>query len=142
MPANRYYTSNAVATTLAASLPPVTPGTIGAIQVAAITGDPLSYPFTLLLDWGTASQEVVTVTQAATGTGPYTYANSVRGDDGTSAPAHTLGASVVHGVSARDFTDPQTHLGSASGVHGVTGPVAGLASPAFTGTPTAPTAAR
>jgi len=138
---NRYYTSDAVPTTLAASLLSVTPGATGSVQVASITGYPVSFPFTLLLDWGTSSQEVVTVTQAATGSGPYTYAACVRGDDGTLAPAHTAPmATVVHGVSARDFTDPQTHLGSSSGVHGVTGALAPLASPAFTGTPTAPTA--
>ena len=95
------------------------------MQVTNISGYPTSYPFTLLLDWGTTAQEVVTVTQAATGTGPYTYANCVRGDDGTTAPAHTAPtATVVHGVSARDFTDPQTHLGASSGVHGVAGALA------------------
>jgi hypothetical protein len=71
--------------------------------VASIQGYPTTFPFTLLLDWNTASAEVVTVTQAATGTGPYTFANSVRGDDGTAAVSHGVGATVNHGVSARDF---------------------------------------
>ena len=35
---------------------------------------------------------------------------------------------MVHGVSARDFTDPQTHLGSSTGVHGVGGALASAAS--------------
>ena len=74
MAPNRYYTSDAMPTTLAVSLSAVTSGTIGSVQVNSITGYPVSYPFTLLVDWGTSSQEVVTVTQAATGTGPYTYA--------------------------------------------------------------------
>ena len=84
----------------------------------------------------------MTVTQAATGaTGAFTYANCVRGDDGTAAPAHTVPeATVAHGVSARDYTEPQTHLAATTGVHGVTGALAGLSSPAFTSTPTAPTA--
>ena len=57
----------------------------------------------MLAEWNTANAEVITVTQAATGAGPYTYANCVRGDDGTSAPAHSMGVSITHGVSARDF---------------------------------------
>jgi len=138
---NRYYSSDATATTLAASLSSVTPGSSGTVEVTSISGYPVTYPFTLLLDWGTDLAEVATVTQAATGSGPYSYANCVRGDDGTQAPAHAApAATVVHGVSARDFAEPQAHLGSASGVHGVSGALAGLASPAFTGTPTAPTA--
>jgi hypothetical protein len=149
---NRFYTSDAQPTTLGASLASVTPGTTGTIELASITGYPTQYPFTLLLEWGTASQEVATVTQAATGTGPFTYANCVRGDDGSASPAHASGAAVVHGDSARDFAEPQAHLGASSGVHGVTGAVVGttdtqtltnksLTSPALTGAPTAPTAA-
>jgi len=46
--ANRYYTSDAVPTTLTASLSAVTAGTTGSVQVASITGYPVSYPFTLL----------------------------------------------------------------------------------------------
>ena len=114
MAPNRYYSSSAQPTTLAASLSPVSPGLTGqAVEVWSVTGMPVQYPFTLLLEWGTGSQEVVTVTQAATGTGPYTFANCTRGDDGTTAPAHALGAAVVHGVSARDFTDAQTALAAA-----------------------------
>ena len=134
MAPNRYYTVGAVATTLTASLSSVTPGATGNVQVASITGYPTLYPFTLLLDWGTTAQEVVTVTQAAAGTGPYTYGELCPRRRRHSAPAHTAPtATVVHGVSARDFTDPQTHLGSTSGVHGVAGALAPLNKPAFTG---------
>ena len=38
---------------------------------------------------------------------------TAQGDDGTTAAAHGLGAAVVHGVSARDFTDAQTALAAA-----------------------------
>lgn len=114
MAPNRYYSSNAQPTTLAASLPSVSSGTTGqAVEVQSVAGYPTQYPFTLLLEWGTASQEIVTVTQAATGVGPYTFANCTRGDDGTLAAAHTSGAAVVHGVSARDFSDAQTALAAA-----------------------------
>ena len=57
----------------------------------------------MLLEWGTVNQERVTLTQAATGGGPFTFANCVRGDDGTAAPAHGIGAAVYHGVTAVDY---------------------------------------
>ena len=99
-----FYTSNAVQTTLAASLGAVSAGSTGqTVQVASIAGWPAQFPAPMLLEWGTASQERVTLTQAATGTGPYTFANCIRGDDGTAAPAHNSGAGVWHGVTARDF---------------------------------------
>jgi Pectate lyase superfamily protein len=101
----RFYTSNAVQTTLAASLGSVAaPSTGQTVQLTSISGYPTQFPFTLLLEWGTVNQEVVTVTQAATGGGPFTYANCVRGDDGTTAPAHSSGAAVYHGVSQRDWS--------------------------------------
>jgi hypothetical protein len=108
---NRYYTSDATATTLAASLGAVTPGSTGqTVEVASITDWPTSYPFTTLIDWGNGSQEVATMTQAATGSGPYTFANCIRGDDGSLSPSHSNGATIVHGVSARDFNEPQEHI--------------------------------
>ncbi len=100
----RFYSSTAVQTTLAASLGAVSsPSTGQSVHVTSVSGFPTHYPFTMLLEWGTSNQEVVTVTQAATGSGPYVFANCVRGDDGTSAPAHSNGAAVYHGVSARDY---------------------------------------
>lgn len=137
MAPNRYYTSDALPTTLAASLSSVTPGASGSVELASITGYPTSYPFTLLLEWGTASQEVVTVTQAATGSGPYTFASCTRGDDGSASPAHASGAAVAHGVSARDFAEPQAHLGATSNVHGVSGSLATAFLPMPSGTPAA-----
>ena len=140
MAPNRYYSSNAVPTTPAVALSAVSSGSSGTVELTSITGYPTQYPFTIDVDLGTATPEVITVTQAATGSGPYVFANCVRGDDGTTAYAHTTSAVVTHGTSARDFQEPQNHLGSSSGVHGVSGALAGLASPAFTETPTAPTA--
>lgn len=104
----RFYTSNAVQTTLAASLGSVAaPSTGQTVQITSNSGYPTQFPFTMLLEWGTVNQEVVTVTQAATGTGPFTYANCIRGDDGTAAPAHSNGAAVYHGVSQRDWSQIQ-----------------------------------
>ncbi len=99
-----FYTSSAVQTTLAASLGAVSAGSTGqTVQVASIAGWPTQFPAPMLLEWGTVNQERVTLTQAATGGGPFTFANCIRGDDGTAAPAHGSGAAVYHGVTAVDF---------------------------------------
>lgn len=55
----------------------------------------MSYPYTLVLDEGTATEELVSVT-AAVGT----TLTVVRGVDGTSAASHSAGSSVRHAVSA------------------------------------------
>jgi hypothetical protein len=78
------------------------------LLVTSVTGFPARYPYTLLLDWGLDSQEVVTVTTAPTGNGPYRFSNVMRGQDGTPQVTHAPGAPVNHGVSARDFFQPQT----------------------------------
>lgn len=99
-----YYSSNAASATLSTSLASAASGSTGTLVVSSITGYPVNFPFTILVDWNTASAEVITVTQAATGTGPFTYSNVIRGDDGTAASAHTAPtATINHGVSARDF---------------------------------------
>jgi hypothetical protein len=41
----------------------------------------------------------------------------VRGRDGTSGVAHNSGATVKHGVSARDFDEPNAHVNTGSGAH-------------------------
>ena len=99
MAGQMFYASGAVQTTLAASLS----SSATSVELTSISGYPTQYPFTLLLEWGTSNQEVVTVTQAATGSGPYTFANCTRGQDGTTGVAHASGAQVNDGVSARDF---------------------------------------
>lgn len=93
-----FYTSDAVQTTLAAG---ITSGT--SIELTSITGWPTQFPCKLLLEWGTSNQEVVWLTQASTGTGPYTFANCLRGQDGTTSVSHSSGAQANHGVSAGDF---------------------------------------
>lgn len=111
----RYY-ANAPATTLAASC------TSGAttIQVIAVAGLPISYPYTLIVDRGMATEEAMSVTNASG-----TTLTVTRGIDGTTAFAHGLGASVVHGITAQDLREPNAHVNASSGVHGAAGAVVG-----------------
>lgn len=113
----RYYSSVAVPTTLSSGV--TDSGTTFAL--AASTGFPSSYPFTLLVDENTAYEEVVTVT-ASLGGNSFTV---TRGVDGTTAQAHSAGAAVRHGFSKRDLDEPNEHINSSAAVHGVAGSVVG-----------------
>jgi hypothetical protein len=116
MPVNRYYSSVAIDTTLTGGVN----SSATSITVASTSGFPASYPYTLALDYDTASEELVNVTAAAGLT-----LTIVRGQDGTSGTAHNAGAAVKHVASARDFREPQEHINATSAVHGVTGSVVG-----------------
>lgn len=111
-----FYSSNAVAMTLAAG---IASGDT-TCNLSSTSGLPASFPFKLLVGWGTAQQEVVHCT-ALSGV----VATITRGQDGTTAQAHSIGAPVVHGVSAREFNDLELHVGSTAAVHGITGSVVG-----------------
>lgn len=114
--ARRYYSSTARRTTLAADVN----SSATTIVVAATTGFPTSRPYTLVLDPDTVNEEIVTVT-AASGT----TLTVTRGEDGSSAVAHTTGAVVAHQLTARDVDEPNAHIQASSGVHGVSGSVVG-----------------
>lgn len=113
----RYYSSTAAKTTLSSAVDASTTST--SLSLAAASGLPSQYPFTLILEKDTANEEIVTVT-GLVGTA-YTV---TRGVDGTSSKAHSVGATVEHGVSALDFSDFRTHEGATS-AHGVTGNIVG-----------------
>ena len=138
--ANRFYSNTAVATTLVNAIN----NSVTSIVVASVSGFPVSTPYTLVLDEGTPTQELVTVTGAAG-----TTLTITRGSDGTAQASHAAGAAVKHVASAQDFREPQDHMASPSGVHGVTGLLVGttdaqnlsnktLVSPAVTGVLTLP----
>lgn len=99
--ARRYYSSTALRTTLASSVSDVATSMV----VNAVTGFPASTPYTLIVDQDTASEEVVEVT-ARSGT----TLTVTRAVDGTTAVSHSSGASVNHGVSARDFDEPNAFI--------------------------------
>jgi hypothetical protein len=99
--ARRYYSSTAARTTLSANISNVAV-TVG---VTAVSGWPESFPYTIIIDQDTINEEVVTVTARAG-----TTLTVTRGVDGTTAVAHSAGAAVNHGVSARDFDEPNLHV--------------------------------
>jgi hypothetical protein len=116
VPVLRYYSSTAQPTTLSGSI------SAGAtsVSVGATTGFPSTTPYTLALDYGSATEELVDVTAVAG-----TTLTVTRGVDGTSAQSHSLGAVVRHVASGRDFGDYQTHQAATTGVHGVAGTLVG-----------------
>lgn len=139
MPVRNY--ANAPATSLTDSCSALATS----IVVNSVSGLPVSYPFTLIIDRGTSTEEAVSVTAAAG-----TTLTVTRGIDGTTAFAHTKDATVVHGITAQDIREANAHVNAISGVHGATGSVVGttdaqtltnktLDSPVMTGNPTAPT---
>lgn len=105
--AARYYVSSALPTELSANL-----GASGNPQVISLPGTwPSSFPYPVLIDWGTPAQEAILVTSAPTGTGPYTLP-CTRGIDGTTAQAHSAGAQAEHGTTGYEPTQIQALLAS------------------------------
>lgn len=97
----RRYSSVAQRTTLTTPMTNVATSCI----VAATTGFPGSTPWTAIIDADTVNEEIVEVTNVAG-----TTLTVTRGVDGTSAVAHSAGATVQHGVSARDFDEPNAFI--------------------------------
>jgi hypothetical protein len=115
--ANAYfYSNNAVQTTLSGS---ISSGST-TVTVGAVTGFPVSFPYVIALDFGAATEELVTVTAAAG-----LNLTIARGFGGTSAQSHSLGAAVRHVYNAIDATDFRTHEAATASVHGVTGALVG-----------------
>ena len=106
----RYYSSTAGAPTLSSSIA----SGVTSFAVTSVSGFPTSYPFTVVIDPGLASEEIVTVTNVAG-----TTLTVTRGEDGSSAQSHSLGATVRHMVTARDLREPQEHIAATENVHGV-----------------------
>lgn len=108
----RKYSNTFAETTLTGSIN----NSVTTISIGSTTGLPASFPYTLAIDYGTSSVEMVTVTALAGANLTVT-----RGQDGTSAQSHTAGARVVHPVTARDLSEPQVHIDATSDIHGLSG---------------------
>ena len=94
------------------------------IQLNNLTGLPASYPYTLVLDPDTVSEEIVLVTGLSSGTilniaRGVTVVDGVVAGDGTSTYSHSIGAEVKHMVTARDLQEPQNHIAATTSVHGI-----------------------
>ena len=120
----RYYSATAVDNTLAAS---ITSGSTSMVLSTSPIGYPPNYPFTLAIDYNTATEELVQVTAISGTTVTISRANAGLGPNtvGTAA-AHGVGAVVRHVITAQDLTDAQNHYATAltAGAHGVTGALA------------------
>lgn len=115
MAQTRYYSSTSGSMTL-----------VGAINASATslivdttTGLPASTPFTIIVDPGLASMEIMDCTAVAG-----TTLTVTRGRDGTSGQSHDNGAVIRHGFSARDFDESRAHEDDTT-AHGATGAVVG-----------------
>ena len=96
----RYYSSTAVRTTIVLPITNVATSLI----VYDGTGYPAA-PFTIIVDVDSVTEEVMTVTSKTS-----TTFNVTRGVEGSLAIAHLAGATVQHGVSARDFDEPNAFI--------------------------------
>jgi hypothetical protein len=102
MDGRRFFSTTAVATTLAADCT----DTDTTIVIALAQNLPTSYPWSAELGTDTTSAEVVDVT-ARTGTS----CTVVRGRDGTTAVAHAAGTTTFqHTFSGRDFGEANDHI--------------------------------
>lgn len=124
MAVSRYYKATTIKTYLDSAI------TDSSVEITTTTDPqfPTSYPFTIIVDRDTESEEVMEVTSLLGVSGSkYTYAVT-RGtsvEPTMSIVGHNAGATVEHGVSARDFRESRQHESDNSGVHGVTGNVVG-----------------
>lgn len=112
----RYYSSTAGEMELQADITAAS----ASMTVDSTTGLPGTTPFTVIIDPGTASEEIVDVTNVSG-----LSLTISRGVDGSPAQSHSAGAKVRHMASARDFREAQEHINSDDGVHGVSGDVVG-----------------
>jgi hypothetical protein len=110
MTTQRYYSSTAQPMVLTAGVS----NSALSLLLNSASGLPSQCPFSLVLDPGTASEEIVTVNVVAGLT-----VTVVRGEDGSAAVLHTTGAVVRHMMTARDLREPQVHIDASAGVHGL-----------------------
>jgi len=104
---------NYSSTARAAELSESVTGSATVLKVSSVAGLP-AVPFTVVVDVATESEEVCTVTAVAG-----LNLTVTRGEDGTAAVPHQVGAVVRHMVVARDLRQAQTHIDASANVHGI-----------------------
>ncbi len=135
MPNAYFYSNIASPTTLSGNIN----SSVGSCTVASTAGWPSSTPYVVAIDFGAATEELVEVTNNASGT-----LTILRGFGGTSGVSHSSGAVVRHVYNAQDATDFRTHQAATAAVHGIAGSFVGttdaqvltnktLTSPSITG---------
>jgi hypothetical protein len=119
-----FYSSTMPRLTLAA--PIAVADTTMTVPAAQYINLPPAYPFTLRVDPGLTSEELVDVTGPATTSGANVVVPINRGIDGSSAQAHAVNAGVEHSSVARDFNERQYgDVASAFAYTSVNGPTNG-----------------
>lgn len=113
----RYYANNAPQQTLQSG---VTSGATSCVINGTFTGWPVQFPFFATLDLGGPTEEIVSVT-AIVGT----TATIARGQDGTTAVAHSAGTTLDQTFVRADADEANAHINATTGVHGVAGAVVG-----------------
>lgn len=108
----RNYSSISPITTLSSAV-----SSSATTMTVASTGPWPAVPFTLLLSYDTANEEIVDVT-AASVTSSTTF-TVTRGVDGSTAKSHAAGSLVRHGISGRDFQEAGDHITATTSVHGI-----------------------
>lgn len=117
MTTRRFYANAAPQLTLSSSLN----GTATSATVSGgFTGYPTQFPFFGAFDYGTASVEIVSVTNIVG-----SVATIVRAQGGTAAISHAAGATLDFVTVAQDYDEANAHTVATSGVHGATGAVVG-----------------
>jgi len=120
MAVSRYYSNTAVPGALGAG---ISSSSASMYLAATPVGYPAQFPFTLVLEPGTANMELVSIgSGSGTSGSPWVFSSpGGRGFDGTVALAHSATAVVQHNFSAGDLATSRTHesLGSGSSVHGL-----------------------
>lgn len=106
----RYYSSIAVDTALTAAIT----AEQTTLTVQSASGYPSEFPFTIVIDPDTLSEELCEVTLVAG-----TVFTVTRGFDSTTATQHGIGAVVKHVASAEDFRETQEHMAATENVHGI-----------------------
>src|SRR3954471_17956143 len=86
----------------------------------SLSGFPTSFPYKVALDRGTATEELVLVTNAAGAS-----VTIQRAYGSTTAKSHSAGGSFEHVIDATDADEANSHVNAETSVHGVTGDLVG-----------------